>query len=226
MSLDAPTPQDVADYLSQNPRFFEDHADIFATLHVPHPYQGRAISLGERQVMTLRSRMKEQEQRLMQLMHHAGGNERLSQALMLWCARMLAEPQADQIPAHIIRHLSDQFDLDAIALRTWNLAGLQDSEFAQDVTPEIRLYAAGLQTPYCGPLKDQEAATWLASEPASLAILPLRTLDGPDPIGLLVLGSADPQRYTADMATDFLSQISALAGAALGRLAYNTPQTA
>lgn len=226
MTQEAPSAQDIAAYLSQNPRFFEDHADIFATLSVPHPHQARAISLGERQILTLRSRVKEHEQRLMHLLHNAGGNERINQSLMQWCARMLSEADALQIPAHIIRSLSDQFDLDAIALRVWDLPALEDSEFAQDVTPDIRHEAAGLSQPYCGPAKGQAAAEWLANDPASLAILPLRALNGAEPIGMLILGSADPQRFTPDMGTDFLEIIASLAGAALGRLAAPAPEAA
>ncbi|MGB6243232.1 MAG: DUF484 family protein [Castellaniella sp.] len=226
MTQEAPSAQGIADYLSQNPQFFEDHADVFAKLSVPHPHQARAISLGERQILTLRTRVKEHEQRLMQLLQNAGGNERINQSLMQWCARMLAEPDALQIPAHIIRSLSDQFDLDAIALRVWDLPALEDSEFAQDVTPDIRREAAGLDQPYCGPVKGQAAADWLANNPASLAILPLRALHGADPIGLLVLGSADPQRFTADMGTAFLATIASLAGAALGRLKAPAPEAA
>jgi uncharacterized protein YigA (DUF484 family) len=145
---------------------------------------------------------------------------------MQWCARMLAEPDAGRIPAHIIRSLSDQFDLSAIALRVWDLPALEDSEFSQDVDADIRAYAEHLEQPYCGPLKDQEAARWLASEPASLAILPLRTLSGNAPVGLLVLGSDDAQRFTPDMGTAFLSLIASLAGAALGRLARTAPEAA
>lgn len=226
MSQDALNAQTVADYLSQNPQFFEEHADVFATLSVPHPHQARAISLGERQILTLRGRVKEHEQRLMQLLHNAGGNERINQSLMQWCARMLAEPDARQIPAHIIRSLADQFDLDAIALRLWDLPALADSEFCQDVTPAVRDYAAQLGEPYCGPLKGQEAAGWLPNEPASLVILPLRPLHGAKPIGLLVLGSADPDRFTADMGTAFLTLIASLAGAALGRLSVPAPDAA
>ena len=36
--------------------------------------------------------------------------------------------------------------------------------------------------------------------------------------GLLVLGSPDPTRYSADMGTDFLVRIGEVAGAALSRL--------
>lgn len=226
MTQEAPSAQDIAAYLSQNPRFFEDHADIFATLSVPHPHQAHTISLGERQILTLRTRVKEYEQRLMQLLQNAGGNERINQSLMQWCARMLAEPDALRIPAHIIRSLGDQFDLDAVALRVWDLPPLEDSEFAQDVTSDIRREAAEMSQPYCGPVKGQAAADWLANNPESLAILPLHAINGAQPIGLLVLGSADPQRFTADMGTAFLTVIASLAGAALGRLVTPAPEAA
>jgi uncharacterized protein YigA (DUF484 family) len=49
----------------------------------------------------------------------------------------------------------------------------------------------------------------------SIAMLALRPEDGGNAFGLLVLGSPDPQRYTADMATDFLAQIGETASAAL-----------
>jgi len=37
-------------------------------------------------------------------------------------------------------------------------------------------------------------------------------------IGLLVLGSPDPTRYSADMGTEFLLRVGELASAALSRL--------
>ncbi|HEX7386374.1 MAG TPA: DUF484 family protein [Castellaniella sp.] len=226
MTQDTLTAEAIADYLSQNPDFFEAHADVFANLSVPHPHQARAISLGERQILTLRSRLREYEQRLKTLLQNAGSNERINLDVMQWCARMLGEPDATQIPAHIIRSLGDQFDLNAIALRVWDLPRLADSEFTEDVTPAIRNYAKALEHPYCGPLKDQEAAAWLGSQPASLAIVPLRTLNRAEPIGLLVLGSDEPQRFAPDMGTTFLEMIATLAGAALGRLATAAPEVA
>ena len=97
MTQDALTAETIAEYLSQNPEFFEAHADVFANLSVPHPHQARAISLGERQILTLRSRLREHEQRLKSLLRNAGTNERINLDLMQWCARMLGEPDATQI---------------------------------------------------------------------------------------------------------------------------------
>jgi len=210
--------EDVAQFLQSNPEFFQEHANVFANLRVPHPHETRAISLGERQILTLRAKAKDLEWKLSGLIHNAAGNEKISKTLMAWCCRMLAENDAAQLPAHIVRSLGDLFDLQAIALRLWDLPGLTDTEFNEDVTDSIRQFARELTKPYCGPAQDHEAAGWLGSPPASLAIVALRAADSSEPIGLLVLGSDDPERFTTDMATDFLTIINDLAAASLTRL--------
>jgi uncharacterized protein YigA (DUF484 family) len=47
-------------------------------------------------------------------------------------------------------------------------------------------------------------------------MVPLR--HGDAAFGLLVLGSPDPTRYTAEMGTEFLQRIGEIAGGALSRL--------
>lgn len=223
------TADDVAQFLQDNPEFFQQHAELFANLRVPHPHETRAISLGERQIMTLRTKTKDLEWKLSGLIHNAVGNEKISKTLKAWCCRMLAEENATQLPGHIVRSLSDLFDLPAIALRLWDFPALADSEFSQDVTDSIRQYAQQLSKPYCGPIHGQEVAGWLGTPPASLAIVALRPADSSQPFGLLVLGSEDAGRFTQDMATDFLDTINELASASLCRLrapVQTNPETA
>ena len=40
--------QDVAAYLQSNPQFFEDHAELLATVQLTSPHSHRAVSLQER----------------------------------------------------------------------------------------------------------------------------------------------------------------------------------
>lgn len=218
MTTSSFSPDDVAHFLKEHPGFFQEHAELFSNLRVPHPNESRAISLGERQIMTLRARTKDLEWKLSGLVHNANGNEKISNTITQWCCRMLAEDDAKQIPAHIIRSLGDLFDLPTIALRVWNLPKLGDSEFTQDVTDSIRSFARDLTKPYCGPLNGQEAAGWLGTPPASLAIISLRPTGHIEPIGLLVLGADDAERFTHDMGTAFLDTINELASASLLRL--------
>ena len=49
-------PSDVAAYLKEHPDFFENYADVVADVMIPHPHGGRAISISERQILTLRER--------------------------------------------------------------------------------------------------------------------------------------------------------------------------
>lgn len=225
MTTESLSAEDIALFLKENPEFFQDHADLFANLRVPHPNETRAISLGERQIMILRAKTKELEWKLAGLVNNASGNQKIGKSVHTWCCDMLAESDASIIPAHIVRSLSDLFELPAIALRLWNVSVLEDSEFTQDASDSIKKYAQELTQPYCGPAQGQEAAKWL-DEPSSLAIMALRPPGsaGPagEPFGLLVLGSDDVDRFTADMGTAFLSTIGDLAGASLSRL-LNAP---
>jgi hypothetical protein len=45
---------EIARYLQDHPKFFEEYADLLAQLYIPHPHGGRTISITERQILTLR----------------------------------------------------------------------------------------------------------------------------------------------------------------------------
>jgi len=103
-------------------------------------------------------------------------------------------------------------------LRIWGVAEeFAHTWFAAEVSEDAKIFCNGLTAPYCGPNQEFEAASWLedAESVQSIAMLPLRVGAAPEAFGLLVLGSADPQRFTADMATDYLSKIGEVASAAM-----------
>jgi uncharacterized protein YigA (DUF484 family) len=90
--------------------------------------------------------------------------------------------------------------------------------FAAPASEDVKLFANGLSLPFCGGNNDFEAAAWLEQDVQSVAMLPLRSTASASTFGLLVLGSPDPQRFSADMATDFLVQIGETTSAALACL--------
>jgi len=218
MSSETMTAQDVAAFLQENPEFFRQHADVFAALEVPHPHQAHAISLGERQIMTLRERTRELEWRLAELVRNATANESISERLNRWCGRMLAEKDPQLVPGAVALGLAEQFDIPEIALRIWNLGELPDTGYGQPVSEDVRTFADSLKTPYCGTDTEFEAAGWLGGKPASLAIVALRPAAEAPAFGLLVMGSEDPERFTPEMGTAFLETLGSLASSALCRL--------
>ena len=211
---------DVARFLRENPDFFTEHAGIFAGLKVPHPHQAHAISLGERQILTLRARARDLEWQLSGLIQNATGNERISKLLIDWCAGLLSENDPRRLPELIVQGLSRLFELPDVALRLWDLSdSVSSSEFGQDISPTIRQAAHDLDKPYCGRADGHDVTSWLTDMPESVAMLPLKTGTPARTIGLLVLGSPDATRFTEDMGTDFLQTIASLASASLSRLA-------
>ena len=64
----------VAEYLEQNPGFFEQHADLLSDIKLQHG-SGGAISLIERQVAVLREKNQALESNILQLVQIAQDNE-------------------------------------------------------------------------------------------------------------------------------------------------------
>ncbi|MVW71398.1 DUF484 family protein [Bordetella sp. 15P40C-2] len=218
MTAPAYTAQEIADFLQNHPEFFDQHAEVFAALHVPHPHASRAISLGERQVLTLRERNRALEWQLNELINQANSNETIGDHVSKWCARLLGESDPQRLPGEIALGLAEQFELNHVGLRLWNLPGQPATGYGAAVSQDVRDFTDSLKTPYCGNETSFEAVSWLDAKPQSLALVPLRLeADGPS-VGLLVLGSDDPTRFNPEMGTVFLEAIGRLASAALRRL--------
>lgn len=214
---DSMNPYTVAKFLQENPEFFVQHAELFSVIEVPHPNQARAISLGERQILTLRERLRDFEFRLADLVRNAALNEITTDKLNRWCVRMLAEQSTLRLPGEVALGLAEQFNLQEVALRVWGLE-LPAEGVGAPVGEDVHAYAHNLVNPYCGNDFALTPASWLHAKPASFAILPLRFAVGEPAFGLLVLGSDDPQRFAPDMGVAFLQTVCILASSALSRL--------
>ncbi len=207
----------VAAWLQAHPEFFDDHAGLFASLKVPHPHTGQAVSLGERQIVALRERQHVLERQLATLTRTARHNQQIAMRLHEWTLQLLAETLPAQLPERVRQGLADIFEVPEVALRLWQCEGLDDS-WQADVDDEIRWFSESLSRPYCGRDTRFRAVSWLPSVPASLALVALRSPQRGQTFGLLVLGADTETRFTADMGTIFLEQVGTLAGAALSRL--------
>jgi hypothetical protein len=231
--------REVAEYLLATPDFFAEHAEMLATIRLANPHGKAAVSLQERQMEMLRDKNKHLERRLAELLRYGHENDSIASRFNRWTTRVMAERDPYALPRTIANGLRDVFDVPQAALRVWDVAEpYTQAEFARQVGEEVRIFANSLTTPYCGSNTGFEAAQWLAptltavstdgvgatdGEQAteSIALLALRDPEGNEEaptFGLLVMGSSDPRRFHEGMATDFLTQIGALASAALSRL--------
>lgn len=215
LSLDSTA---VAQFLIQNPRFFEEHADLLATIKVSTPLGGRTLSLQERQMEVLREKIKIMEMRLAELLRMGEENDAIADKFQKWTRSVLLARNDVDLPHTLTGQLQEVFSVPYATLRIWNVSeSFSHAWFAQPVSADARIFSNSLNVPFCGSNNDFEAASWLddAADIRSLAMLPLRIGAAPDAFGLMVLGSSDPTRFTADMATDFLVKIAETSSAAL-----------
>jgi len=212
----------VAQYLRDNPSFFDVHAELLASVTVPNPHGGRAVSLVERQVDVLREKHKLLEMRLADLIRIGRENDAIGERLQRWTRDLLRERDLRRLPAIVTDGLADGFSVPQVALRLWRLPeSYQSLACATEVPASIHTRIDELRQPYCGLNAEVPEAAWLAaggSQTRSLALLPMRVGAAPESFGLLVLGSPDPARFQASMGTAYLERIAETASAALSRL--------
>lgn len=215
------TEHDIATYLAEHPDFFERHAELLAGVQLQSPHGNRAVSLQERQMEMMRDKTRALEHRLAELLRRAADNEAIAARLLTWVRALLAQGDAAALPATLLGEMRERFELPQAALRLWGVRpefGAYD--WAGDVGDDIPVLANSLSLPYCGPNAGFEAARWLQGDPPaqSLALIALRRADDAPAFGLLVLGAPQADRFTPDMATDFLARIGQIASDALQRL--------
>lgn len=215
------TEDDIADYLSNTPDFFERHAQLLGAVQLTSPHGNRAVSLQERQAEMLREKIKALEHRLMDMVRHGTENVVTADRLQRWTSGLLATREPRGLPYQIVEQLQSIFLVPQAAIKVWDCeSSYQNEAYAQWVSDDVKALATSLTAPYCGLNAGFDAANWLgdASAAASLALIPLRTEAGAPAFGMLILASPDAARFSADMGTDFLERIAELASGALARL--------
>jgi len=212
--------EDIAQYLRDHPDFFEQYADLMAQIFVPHPHGGRAVSLAERQMLTLREKNRQTESKLAELIAFGEENDAISEKVHRLAVALIAA-ETFQAVIHLLNfHLRDDFSVPHVALRLWDKPeGVEDlPEFAV-VSEELQVFAETLARPYCGSTAGFGTASWFGEHAAhirSQALIALR--NGGGTIGMIALGSEDNQRFYADMGTLYLERLGEMVSAALARV--------
>jgi uncharacterized protein YigA (DUF484 family) len=207
----------VADYLKKNPAFFEDYADVVAQIFVPHPHGGHAIPIAERQILALRDRAQDLEQRLRELIRHGTENDEIGEKLHRSTLALFAAQDLETTLAVLTHSLKEDFAVPDVAIRLWGDAPRDAAlpEFAA-TSDGVREYADRLRAPYCGPDAALETREWFDADAdaKSFAYLPLRT---EKTFGLLALASGDARRFHAGIGTVYLLRLAELASVAIAR---------
>ena len=214
-----PTPEQVAEFLRQNPGFFESHVDILMNLQIPHPHGGRAVSIGERQLVAVREKSKLLEDKLHELIQFGEENDAAGEKVHRLACRLMDCASLDAALDTLYLDLLDHFAVPHVAVRLWNVAeeNPEMREFSP-VATEIRGFVEQMATPYCGHHPVYESQAWFgeaAPHLKSFAMVALQR-DGRT-FGVVALASEDPRRFYPEMGTLYLARIGELVSSALWR---------
>ena len=92
------TEDDIAQFLSNTPDFFQRHAELLAAVQFTSPHSHRAVSLQERQAEMLREKIKVLEQRVMEMIRNGNENVMLSDKILRWARSLFLATDAQQLP--------------------------------------------------------------------------------------------------------------------------------
>jgi uncharacterized protein len=219
--VEANTPPEdtIADYLLQNPDFFERHASVLAKLKLPHSRGAATISLVERQVAVLREKNEKLEARLRELIDVARDNDVLAGKIHRLACRLLRASDAAALIESLEASLREDFGASEWILL---LSSPAQSEFGKINSRHLRIVDAAVAElkmfetlfesgrPRCGQIRDSQRDYLFGAgtiEIGSAALVPL----GSQPIaGLLAIGSPDADRFHPTMSTEFLARIGNL----------------
>ena len=213
------TAEQVAEFLRQNPGFFENHVEVLMNLQIPHPHGGRAVSIGERQLVAVREKSKLLEDKLRELIQFGEENDALGAKVHRLACRLIEAPSLDAALDTLYLDLLDHFAVPHVAVRLWNVAeeNPETKEFAP-VGAEMRQFVEQMTVPYCGHHAVYESQLWFGEAAAHLKSFALVFLRREKlHFGVVALASEDPKRFYPEMGTLYLARIGELVSHALWR---------
>jgi uncharacterized protein len=212
------THEDVAQYLNDHPDFFNQHAELFADMQIPHPQENKVVSLQERQIIAIRDKNRILQDKMLELIGFGEENDAISEKMHRLTIALLASLDLDDFLCNLNYSLREDFAVPDFAMRLWKL-NCQDNEHDEfaEVNADIHAIAESLTQPYCGNHVADAVKDLFGEAKAHLKSFSMIPLVTTRTIGLLVLASSELERFYADMGTLHLKRLGELISAAIAR---------
>ena len=217
------TQEEIAAWLSAHPDFFQHHGELLASLRLPHA-SGGAVSLIERQIEVLRDKIHTGESRLAELVAIARANEQLAATIHQFTRRLMRAPTRRAVLEQMDAAFREVFDVSQTVLLMFGSIGANavDLRFVREVAasdPNLAGFETLLSSgrPRCGQIRDTQRDFIFGADSNAIGSVALVPLMSDAPLGLLVLGSQNRERFHPGMSTDFLAHLGELIADALAR---------
>lgn len=216
--------EEVIQYLSNTPEFFIRNADLLESLTLPHPVNGKVISLLEYQVNLLRKSTADYRAQFERLVEVARENESTMQKSRRLVLAGLTCSSLDDLAVIIDDMVREDFDVSHHALILYG--AFPDNAVRSYKLEEGKVslsHTSGFTECFCGTLPDNEMNLLFpdgATSIRSVAVLPLLSRESGTikECGVLVLGAESKSAFDKDKGALFLQYVADLLSAILLRL--------
>lgn len=215
--------QAIAEYLLENPNFFDDHPELLSALQVRHQARG-AVSLVERQQQVLREKIVHLEEEITALMGNARRNERIFQSYSILYQALLQCTDIIQVERALVATFVDDLGLTAHSLKLFVPTPHKHLAFDADTHKQLLRKRFEKAAVYFGRLPEAEHKLLFPTneavaqiESVALLLLEQESVNAEESaptnkrqFALLALGSQDPAHFEPNMDHLLISQLQAL----------------
>ena len=212
----------VIEYLKEHTDFFIGHSELLAEIEIPHE-SGSAISLIERQLSVLRSKNKNLDHRLRDLMTAAHENQRLNESLQQLAINLFMAESLDDVIATVIEELKSKLETDYVSIyflsRDEKKIKQQPERYINENDEQLELFSKLFEDKriQCGRLSKEQIKLLFVDDAEDVGSGAMVPLADTRVFGIMGIGGRDAQRYHPGMGTEYLQKLADLISASVKR---------
>ncbi len=206
-------PQDVRDFLEQNPEFITKNWSLFADF-VPSDDTHSHIFFLEKKIDTLSERQEEQIKTIQYILDVTRNLEQMQDLLAGFSNILLDQGQPSKDPIDfVVNQLAKEFDIERVVVLEEAVARIELPELFEEIRQRV-----AHRSSVCDDRVSQSLLQQIFGEEEqsirSCAFVPI--LHNEDMAGVMVFGSADAKRFHPELGVLYLDRIGSLIGSYLG----------
>jgi len=200
--------------LEKNPNIFQQHPELLTLLNLSDTRN--TSSLLERQVNKLKEQLTEFRSKQHDLFTLARENEQISDSFSSIVHQLIAFDNLSEFASELPKSLRHTFKINEVAFKT-TLADARRPNESQSFADCLR--RLNEKHAVCdNRWPSNITRLFFTNSIKSAALIPMLARPNGDILGVLALGSNEPERYTNELGTAHLDNLGIMAGACLARL--------
>jgi len=167
----------------------------------------------------MKERLSEHKSQQSQYMQVARENEQISDSFSHVICQMIGFTNLSQFATEFPTELRTTFNIDEVSFKTAQAAARKPNDSVSYDEAVRRMVNNRAVCDNRWP--SNIMSLFFSADINSAALIPMRKPDSIEPLGILALGSQDPDRYTNDLGTAHLDRLGLMSGLCLARLQPN-----